>query len=60
MDESFWKYWKRVFAEETEQKETKIRATEPEICPLCKNELQEDWVACPYCGTKIGGDTRIY
>jgi hypothetical protein len=20
------------------------------ICPECENELEEDWVACPYCG----------
>jgi len=30
------------------------------ICPLCKNEIQEDWAACPHCGTKLKDDTRIY
>ncbi len=37
--------------------ETKVRKI---ICPFCKNEIEEDWVSCPHCGTKLKGDTRIY
>lgn len=29
-------------------------------CPFCKNEIQENWVACPTCGVKLRDDTRIY
>jgi len=29
-------------------------------CPLCKNEIQEDWALCPYCGVRLKEDTQIY
>jgi len=36
--------------------------TEPKrlTCPLCKNEIEEDWNSCPYCGLKLKDDTLIY
>ena len=30
------------------------------VCPRCKNEIEENWVSCPYCGMKIKDDTRVY
>ncbi len=30
------------------------------ICPFCKNEIEEHWVSCPLCGTKLKDDTRVY
>lgn len=29
-------------------------------CPVCKNEVQEDWVSCPYCGVRLKDDTQTY
>lgn len=31
-------------------------APSPAICTNCSKELQNDWVACPYCGKPITGD----
>jgi len=37
------------------------KASEILICPVCKNEIQEDWFSCPYCGVKLKqDDTQIY
>ncbi len=29
-------------------------------CPFCKNEIDKDWVSCPYCGTRLKDDTKVY
>jgi len=48
---------KREVGKKEEIEKTKDRKI---ICPFCKNEIEEDWVSCPHCGTKLKGDTRIY
>ena len=29
-------------------------------CPNCRNEIERNWVTCPYCGKKIKEETRQY
>ncbi|MBU7009164.1 MAG: PEGA domain-containing protein, partial [Theionarchaea archaeon] len=29
-------------------------------CPFCKNEIEENWVSCPYCGARLKDDTKVY
>ena len=43
-----------VLPSETEETPRKL------ICPFCKNEIEEGWVSCPFCGVKLEDDTRIY
>ena len=26
------------------------------VCPFCKNEIEEDWISCPYCGVRLRDD----
>jgi hypothetical protein len=30
------------------------------VCPVCNNKIEKDWASCPYCGTQLTDDTRIY
>jgi len=45
--------------QKTELRTIKLKS-EVLTCPLCKNEIQEDWIACPYCAVRLKDDTRIY
>lgn len=46
-------------AEEKEEITEKVEVKKI-ICPFCKNEIEEGWVSCPHCGTRLGDDTKIY
>ncbi len=52
-----------VKKEKTPKPQT-LEETQPKpqvlTCPLCKNEIQEDWALCPHCGVRLKDDTRIY
>ncbi|KYK38082.1 MAG: PEGA domain-containing protein [Theionarchaea archaeon] len=43
-----------------ELEKTKLKAAKKAMCPFCKNEIEEDWVSCPYCGTRVKDDTQVY
>ncbi len=43
-----------------ELEKTKLKAAKKTMCPFCKNEIEEDWVSCPYCGTRLKDDTQVY
>jgi TolB protein len=30
------------------------------VCPFCKNEIEEDWISCPYCGVRLRDDAPVY
>ena len=49
----------RAKTKEKEEK-TELKRSKTSVCPMCKNEIQEDWAACPHCGTRLKDDTRIY
>lgn len=35
-------------------------SSENSTCGHCGKIIEETWVSCPYCGTDLRGDTRIY
>ena len=34
-------------------KEATVEASKPKVCPNCGKNVEEGWVACPHCGTKL-------
>ena len=32
---------------------TEIKTSRTAVCPVCNNEIQEDWTVCPHCGVRL-------
>lgn len=44
--------------EALQEPEQKTREWTIQTCPKCGKFVINDWIACPYCGAKMGGDTE--
>lgn len=47
-------------AKKTQTEKTKPAASRTVTCPVCRNEIQENWISCPYCGVNLDDETQIY